>query len=326
MSTNPKEIDFLFEDPPINNQKYALISIVGPHMPQKCNVWGLKIRGTAENLEKAKTMTKKLIKIDNNYDIYTVEVGKFFPINVEPTAVADVADVEYENENLNALVKSYLENRELANEHWNQRKNEMIKEAIREGKEQNNKQEHPIAVLQRIKHFQQQLEEMKNNMSALQEDLNLATDKFANYSEEEKTIAQKELENALNNNVKIEEVNEPSIEDIRKQIIQELSPESNPNQNNSQNFNSQGNIETILQEIKLLESEKQDLINTTQTMNNQISETTMKRLNDNIKSIESKISTLKQQLENSNEVNNFINSSYTESKYDYLESDPSISN
>lgn len=321
---NLKEIDFLFEDPPINNQKYALISIVGPHMKQKCNVWGLKIRGTAENLEKAKAMTKKLIKIDNNYDIYTVEVGKFFPLNVEPH---DVADVEYENENLNALIKSYLENRELANEHWNQRKNEMMKEAIREGKEQNNnKPEHPIVVLQRIKHFQQQLEEMKKNMSALQDDLNLATNKFANYSEEEKTIAQKELENALNNNnVKIEEVNEQqSIDDIRTQIIEELKINSLTSEESSNSKPS--NIETILQEIKLLESEKQDLINTTQTMNNQISETTMKRLTDNIKSVESKISTLKEQLENSNEVNNFINSSYTESKYDYLESDPSRTN
>jgi chromosome segregation ATPase len=322
MSKNSKEIDFLFEDPPINNQKYALISIVGPHMPQKCNVWGLKIRGITENLEKAKSMTKKLIKIDNNYDIYTVEVGKFFPLNVEPN---DVGDVEYENENLNALIKSYLENRELANEHWNQRKNEMIKEAIREGKEQNNnKQEHPIAVLQRIKHFQQQIEEMKNNMSALQEDLNLATNKFANYSEEEKTIAQRELESALNNNnVKIEEVqeNEPSIDDIRKQIIQELGQPASSESNSDFKSNK---IETILQEIKLLESEKQDLINTTQTMNNQISEMTIKRLNDNIKSIESKIDTLKQQLENSNEVNNFINSSYTESKYNYLESDPHV--
>ena len=38
-----KVIDYLFEDPEITNQKYALVSIVGPHMPQKCDVWGLKV-------------------------------------------------------------------------------------------------------------------------------------------------------------------------------------------------------------------------------------------------------------------------------------------
>lgn len=43
-----KTIDYLFEDPPITGQTYALVSIVGPHMPQKCDVWGLKIRGVCK--------------------------------------------------------------------------------------------------------------------------------------------------------------------------------------------------------------------------------------------------------------------------------------
>ena len=72
-----KIIDYLFEDPEITNQKYALVSIVGPHMPQKCDVWGLKVRGTAESLESAKALCKRLLRIDNNYDIYTVEVVNF---------------------------------------------------------------------------------------------------------------------------------------------------------------------------------------------------------------------------------------------------------
>ena len=54
MSTE-KTIDYLFEDPEIQNQKFALISIVGPNMKQKCDVWGLKIRGVSDTLEKAKT-------------------------------------------------------------------------------------------------------------------------------------------------------------------------------------------------------------------------------------------------------------------------------
>ena len=95
-------IDYLFEDPPISNQQYALVSIVGPNMPQKCDTWGLKIRGTTDTLEKAKTMCQKILKIDNNYDIYTVEVGKFFPLVVEPH---QIQDIEYQNQQLNTLIK-----------------------------------------------------------------------------------------------------------------------------------------------------------------------------------------------------------------------------
>jgi hypothetical protein len=120
-----KSIDYLVEDAPIPSQRYALISIVGPHMRQKCDVWGLKIRGVADSLDTAKALTKKIMKLDKDYDIYTVDVGKFFPLAVEPY---DVSNVEYENEQLNALVKNYLENKEKANEHWHHRKQEMMKE------------------------------------------------------------------------------------------------------------------------------------------------------------------------------------------------------
>jgi hypothetical protein len=39
MSKQTKTIDYLGEDEPIQSQKYALISIVGPHMKQKRDVW-----------------------------------------------------------------------------------------------------------------------------------------------------------------------------------------------------------------------------------------------------------------------------------------------
>ena len=67
-----KEIDYLFEDPEIKTQKFALVSIVGPGLPQKCNVWGLKVRGTAETLEQAKALSQKIMRVDENFDIYTL--------------------------------------------------------------------------------------------------------------------------------------------------------------------------------------------------------------------------------------------------------------
>lgn len=177
-----REIDFLFEDPLIPGQVYALVSIVGPNLNQKCNVYGLKVRGVADTIEKAKAMTQRLMKIDNNYDIYTVEVGKFFPLDVDPH---DVGEVEYENQQLNNLIKSYLENKELANDQWHARKNEMIKEAIKEGQSKDKAPEHPVSVLQRVKTLEQSINDHKNTIDIMQQDLILAREALSKYSDQE---------------------------------------------------------------------------------------------------------------------------------------------
>jgi hypothetical protein len=172
-----REIDYLSEDAPINGQKYALISIVGPHLTQKCDVWGLKVKGVSETLENAKNMCKRLIKADPEFDIFTVEVGKFFPLAVEPT---QVADIEYQNDQLNNMMKSYLENRQMANEQWLERKQKMMQDAIREGRsqEQADAPEHAVAILQRIQTFQDRISQLTTELSALTSDMTLAQEKF----------------------------------------------------------------------------------------------------------------------------------------------------
>ncbi len=126
MSESELQIDYLSEDPEIPGQKFALISIVGPHMPQKCDVWGLKIKGIEKDLERAKKMAENFQKIDNDYDIYIVEVGKFFPLDITSDKINDVV---YQNKELNNLMKSYKENRLYAEDEWSKRKNEMLEKA-----------------------------------------------------------------------------------------------------------------------------------------------------------------------------------------------------
>jgi hypothetical protein len=199
------KIDYLTEDPPIDNQKYALISIVGPHMPQKCKVWGIKIRGVSNSLESSKELAQRLIKIDDVYDIYTVEVGKFVPLDVTPDKVKDI---EYQNEQLNTLVKEYLHNRQVANDEWLKRKNEMVQKAVEEGKSPQEKPEHPISVLNRIRDLKQRLKET-------QKDLQNAYEKIKVYSDEEKT-------NALNEFSEIIKSQEDS-EIVIKELMEELN-------------------------------------------------------------------------------------------------------
>jgi chromosome segregation ATPase len=305
-----KSIDYLFEDPEIPTQKYALVSIVGPHMPQKCDVWGLKVRGTAESIDQAKNLCKRLLRIDNHYDIYTVEVGKFFPLNVEPL---QVSNVEYQNDQLNTLIKSYLENRENANEHWHQRKNELIQDAIKEGKNQEefaNKPEHPISVLHRITNYEQAIAETEKSLESLRSDLQSARTKFETYTDEEKEIALKEFKTALENNepVNKSETKQFSVEEIRQELEEEMK---NITETNTQ----EQDLKDILFKIKSYESELEELEAFKTSLSESSAPIVYKRTIDNIQSIKDKIDQLKSKLNNKDLVNNYINENYPNSQY-----------
>jgi DNA repair exonuclease SbcCD ATPase subunit len=299
-------IDFLFEDPEIPSQKYALISIVGPHMKQKCNVWGLKIRGVADTIDAAKNLCKRLLRIDNNYDIYTVEVGKFFPLNVDPL---QIDNIEYQNDQLNTLIKSYLENKNNANELWHKRKIEMIEEAINEGKNQTefaNKPEHPIAVLQRIRNYKDAIIEAEKSLQSLRNDLEKAQDKFNNYTQDERELALKEFDSAKV--VAQEEPKSFSVEEIRGEIEKEI---------NNINIEETLPIEETLNRMKLLEEELVEL----QYLKNSLSSSSTPKVYDKIQksisNVESELKTLKVKLNDSNSVNNYINNNYQNSQYNF---------
>ena len=294
-----KTIDYLFEDPPIYGQTFALVSIVGPHMPQKCNVWGLKVRGVANTIDQAKEMTSKLMKIDNNYDIYTVEVGKFFPLAVEPL---QLKDVEYQNEALNHLIKQYLENRELANEQWHARKNEMIAEAIKEGASNSNKPEHPVAVLGRMNNLDEKINNLREQLTETLASKTAAEEKFAAYSEEEKEFAKRELEGAIKN------ANEAGLPASITQIQNELNNGDTDDLVPKKKEQSKTEVEKINEEIKALEIECEDL---RAVRGKPVIDRTLKEY-------EQKIAESKKKLENVQKVNDFINSNYKNSEHDSL--------
>lgn len=295
-----KTIDYLFEDPPIYNQQYALVSIVGPHMPQKCDVWGLKIRGVAENLDKAKTMSQKILKIDKDYDIYTVEVGKFFPLVVDPLAINNV---EYQNSELNTLIKSYLENRELANEHWHERKNEMIKEAIREGRDQAefaNRPEHPVAVLLRMKTYQDSIKETQTKLVELQQQLEETKQKYETYSVEEREQA----EHLYNNNTGSS--GSGSNSNVQPEDTIQVSETT---------IKTTDEIDSIVKRIQTLETEISDLRSVQNTLPD--SNNAYKRLEETISNIQVNINDLKTRLNDSGAVNSYINKNYPNSPYNF---------
>lgn len=292
-----KEIDYLFEDPAIPNQKFALVSIVGPHMPQKCNVWGMKVRGIAESISRAREMSQKLMKIDNNYDIYTVEVGKFFPLAVDPMALNDI---EYQNTQLNALMKSYLENREAANDQWHQRKNEMVQQAIKEGREQEdfaNKPEHPISVLQRLKLYESRIKELEEHLESAKEMLTSTEDKWNAYTEEERTGATEELAKA------IKTLNESGKSDVQVEDLED---------------SQEAKVDNIIDKIKKYENEMDNVSSQLSSLNKDDTPNIYSQLEDSKANLEEKLIDLKKQLNDTKLVNEYINSNYDNSEYDQL--------
>ena len=263
-----KTVDLLNEDQPINGQKFALISIVGPNLKQKCNIYGIKIRGVADTVDKAKQMTKRIMQYDNDYDIYTVEIGKFFPLDVDPM---EIQDIEYQNEQLNTLVKSYLENRQQANEHYEQRTKEGQAELAE-------RKEHPISVLQRKQAYEEKLKELQDEIDTLAKDLELTTIKYDSYSDEERTVAQLEIENATK---------EPSTDELK-----------NP-------------VENTLDELKLIENQIQELNNKIDETDEKNSPNVYTQLLAQRTTLVESLDSLKEKLNDKTTVNDYINKSYS---------------
>ena len=118
-------IDYLKPDEKrFPGQNYALISVVSPESNQKTKTCGVKIKGVFETEEIAKMEAKRLMQIDQTFDIFLVEVGKWLPI---PPDKDMIQSQEYQDNFLNDLIQGHVKNNELGNQMFEERKNELMK-------------------------------------------------------------------------------------------------------------------------------------------------------------------------------------------------------
>ena len=137
--------DYLFEDPPVSNQKYVCISILtNKNFKQEADkppntIRTIKIRGCYDTIEDAKKRAEYLRNCDpNGVSVFVADVGKWLPFDDDPE---NAKEQDYQNKRLNEMMKGYMENQEKAKEFHEQRKNEMIMKTLKENeaKEQRNK-------------------------------------------------------------------------------------------------------------------------------------------------------------------------------------------
>jgi hypothetical protein len=122
-ATDTKHVDMLDEDYiPCGDLKYALLSFVAPGGRQRLEAGdriGVKIRGAFATREEANAHVKRLMKTDNNFDIYIVDMFKWILL---PPPNPDVIDTEYGNGYLNDMMTEYKKSQTEAKQHFEERK------------------------------------------------------------------------------------------------------------------------------------------------------------------------------------------------------------
>lgn len=164
-------VDELDEDPPIPNQKFALVSYLLPDPESnEIQVPMVKLRGVFADADLCERKAKKLQEIDRHFDIIHTEVGKWFGLFPrEELMNQDDIQIKYREDVLNQMMGDYKANREQANLNFEQRKKAMIEKARKEGSKEGQeelagKREEPIALLTRIRNYSLHIEELNEKI------------------------------------------------------------------------------------------------------------------------------------------------------------------
>jgi len=123
------KIDYLTEDTIIpDNQKFVCISFLSDK-DNKISLTGVKIRGIFTTYDEACEHAKKVQSVDPYFNVFVGEMGKWLPYDPNPESEY-IKNSEYANEELNNMMKKYMENQEKAKLFHEQRKNDLVRQNI----------------------------------------------------------------------------------------------------------------------------------------------------------------------------------------------------
>ena len=129
LTENTKTFEYLTEDHVVvPGQRFALLSIVGPSgTNQRNEKFGIKIRGCFDNEHDLKRHVERLRKEDKIMDIFAVDMYKWVLIPPDTNAIQDQ---EYQEEELNNIIKGYVESQAKAKEVFNERVQAVKKDGL----------------------------------------------------------------------------------------------------------------------------------------------------------------------------------------------------
>jgi uncharacterized phage infection (PIP) family protein YhgE len=98
------------------------------------NIFALKFRGAFSTYEEACRHAEKLRSVDQYHNVYVMENGKWCAFMIDDNDKY-VKQTEHANEQLNDMMKKYMENQEKAKLYHEFRKNQMVKQSLEENLE-----------------------------------------------------------------------------------------------------------------------------------------------------------------------------------------------
>lgn len=104
----------------------------------RTTVRGLKVRGVFDTRREAEVRSKVLRRLDPSHHIYIGQVGFWLPWDPKPD---DVAESEYQESQLNELMKKKLENEQMKNMHWEEEKRKNVEHMKKKAEEARKKKE-----------------------------------------------------------------------------------------------------------------------------------------------------------------------------------------
>lgn len=130
MSQTTRHVDHLDEDiVQCGDLRYALISFVTKDGKQRLDAGdklGLKIRGAFSTKPEADAHIKRLMKTDNLFDVYLVDMYKWLLL----PAPEKIDDVQYQEQYLNTMISEYKESQLQAKNHFLERKQKIMEDGL----------------------------------------------------------------------------------------------------------------------------------------------------------------------------------------------------
>lgn len=182
------EKDYLSEDKMLpEGQAFVCISFLSDP-EKKVTLKGVKVRGVFSDLEKASEFAKQLQSVDTAHNVFVGEMGKWLAF--EPDVNSEAAgNPEYANEELNNIMKSYLENQDKAKLFHEQRKYQSIQKSLEETlKTSNDTAEELKEKLSKGETEDDDRETIERQLATINEKIKELEEKRKDYHKKEKNI------------------------------------------------------------------------------------------------------------------------------------------
>ena len=149
--------DFLFDN------KETLSTRYDEENKFQTSTRGLKIRGTYNSYREAKNRSTEISKTDKNHNVYIGQVGYWLPWDPSPD---EVSDQQYQEKELNTLMKGYRENKLSRDEFFYKRKEEKMNDALKKNKKTKLLQEKKKEKLNKVRKIVNKKDELFNKKKA----------------------------------------------------------------------------------------------------------------------------------------------------------------